>query len=460
MAKTNDKIDSAPDMTALPAETIAALATPPGRSGVAVIRLSGGTVDDILAALGMTSLPAPRVASLRTLYHPHTHEVIDQGLVLYFPAPHSFTGETVAELHVHGSRSVIRSLLDALTQLPACRLAEPGEFTRRAFINGKMDLVAAEGLADLIAADTNAQRAQALRQLHGEVSGHYEAMRAQLVQSLALVEAYIDFPDEEIPESVLQDLQATVSTLKQNIAEILDDQHIGEKVRDGWHLAILGAPNAGKSSLLNALARRDAAIVSPVAGTTRDTIEVELDLQGYSLTVIDTAGLRDSDDPIEQEGVRRARARADQADFTLVCFDATQLPLLDETSRQLIMEDTLVVITKSDQMQTQIPATLAAYHPISLSVVTGDGLPALLAQLQERVTQQAAGRENTLITRARHRRALQVAHEHLAGFHPDQAIECQAEELRQAALQFAKITGRIAVDELLDAIFSQFCIGK
>jgi tRNA modification GTPase len=433
--------------------TIFALATAPGKAGVAVVRLSGPQVLATLAALTGRTDWQPRMAVYAAIRHPHTQAIIDRGLALYFPAPHSFTGEEVAELHLHGSLAVIRELLDVLAGQPGLRLAERGEFTRRAFINSKMDLVEAEGLADLIEAETSAQKTQALRQMQGQMSRFYDDLRGRALQSLALIEAYIDFPDEEIPESVLADFRDSLQGLSDAIGAQLADSGRAQRVREGLSVVILGEPNAGKSSLLNALAGREAAIVSQQAGTTRDIIEVHMDIAGYPTVLMDTAGLRESVDSIEEEGVKRALARAREADITLILFDGTQG--LPDSVAALAGEHSILVATKAD-LGGVVPA-----GALSLSTHTGEGVEALVAALEARVVSFFSGAEQSFITRARHRGLLQEAQQHLQRARAEHLpLELVAEELRRGALLVGKITGKIAVDDVLGAIFSQFCIGK
>ena len=331
-------------------QTIFAPASAAGKSGVAVFRVSGKDARRAITDLCKPSdVPAPRFAALRDIKHPHSGEVIDRALVLFFPAPHSFTGEDVVEFHTHGGRAVTNAVIDALTVLPAFRLAEAGEFTRRAFENGKMDLTEAEAIADLIHAETEAQRKQALRQLDGALGRIYEDWRARLSRSLAYMEAAIDFADEELPPDMLEKQSVVLRDLRTEIAAHLNDNHRGERLREGFSIAILGAPNAGKSSLLNALAQREAAIVSPTAGTTRDVIEVHLDIGGYAVTLADTAGLRESSDAIESEGIRRAHAHAQQADLKVLVFDGTTQP--DAETLALVDENAVVVINKIDEVK-------------------------------------------------------------------------------------------------------------
>lgn len=436
------------------ADTIFALATAPVKSGVAVLRISGPNAADALAALDVP-LPEPRMATLARLRHPVTHATIDSALLLYFEAPHSFTGEHTVELHTHGSRAVIAELLSVLAALPGFRLAEPGEFSRRAFLNNKMDLTQAEGLADLIDAETSAQARQAMRQMQGDVGKAYDALRGRILHTLALLEAYIDFPDEEIPESVMDDVAEGIAALTSEIDTLLQDGHRGERLRDGIEIVILGPPNAGKSTLLNAIAKRDVAIVSPEAGTTRDLLEVHLDLGGYPVTLIDTAGLRDTTGAIESEGIRRARERAANAELVLRLFDINTNPesysdMLPETG-----QETLTLFTKSDSR-----AATPKPDSLTVSAHTGEGMETLLATLTEIIHSRYEGRGSTLITRQRHRSALERCHGHLARFTPGAPLELNGEELRMAARSLATITGNITVDDILDVVFSSFCIGK
>lgn len=446
----------------MPASTIFAWASAAGRAGVAVLRISGPDTLRALAALGIETTPVPRQASLRRLVHPTTHEPIDEALLLHFPAPHSFTGETVLELHTHGSLAVIRCLTELLSALPGFRLAEPGEFARRAYLNGKFDLIEAEGLADLIDAETEAQRRQALNQMQGHLSEHYTRLRGRILHAMAMMEAYIDFPDEEIPPHVTAEAADTVNALQQDIRAILDDRGIGEKIRSGLHVTILGAPNVGKSSLLNTLARRDAAIVSPQAGTTRDLIEIELDLRGYRLTLTDTAGLRETNNAIESEGIKRALARSEVADITLAMFDASTLPSLDETTLATLDSRSILLLNKIDALPASVPLpdTIAGQPFIPLSIARNSGLDQLVAILSDRIQSSLHSTQHPLITQTRHRLALQAAQHHLERFTRTQELELATEELRLAAQAIAKITGKIAVDELLDVVFGRFCIGK
>jgi len=447
-------------------ETIYALASGTGRSGVAVIRVSGPGAGAALCELTGQKLPQPRLAKLSRLRDPTTAEVLDDALVLWFVAPASFTGEDVVELHVHGGLAVVDGVLAALSSLEGLRLAEAGEFTRRAFENAKLDLTQVEGLADLIEAETQAQKKQALRQSEGELGRLYDGWREQLVRALAHFEAELDFSDEELPEHLHAAVMDGVRNLHAQVVAHLADGRKGERLRDGVRLAIIGPPNAGKSSLMNALAQRDAAIVSDIAGTTRDVVEVHLNLSGYPLLVADTAGLRDTGDAIEQEGVRRAKVWAEGADITLAVFDGAALPGLDPTTRTLLAQDTLVAINKADMLEAAAPDLIDGHPVWPLSVRTGQGLDRLLARLGELVADRCrVGSDGPAPTRARHREALTRTAQALERFllrdnSDHMGAELEAEDLRLAARELGRITGRVGVEDLLDVIFRDFCIGK
>ncbi|UEM03584.1 tRNA uridine-5-carboxymethylaminomethyl(34) synthesis GTPase MnmE [Skermanella rosea] len=439
--------------------TIFAPATAPGRGGVAIVRVSGPRAGDALTILTGRRLPAPRTAAVARLADPRSGEFLDHGLVLWFPAPRSFTGEDVAEFHVHGGRAVVAGLIDALSALEGFRIAEPGEFSRRGFENGKFDLTAAEAIADLVDAETSAQRRQALRQMEGELGRLYEDWRHRLTHALAHLEADIDFPDEDLPEGVSDQVRPVLESLIAGLRTHLDDKRRGERLRDGIHIAILGAPNAGKSSLLNALARREAAIVSERAGTTRDVVEVHLDLGGYPVVLADTAGLREAADEIESEGIRRALARAAQADLKLAVFDATSLPDLDPQTLAVVDEDALVVLNKCDRVAPP-EMTVEGRVALAVSAVTGDGLAKLLEKLTAEVARRFEAPGVPALTRARHRSALEECVRSLERALSAPLPELAAEDVRIAIRALGRITGRVDVEDLLDVIFRDFCIGK
>lgn len=439
-------------------DTIVALASGAGRAGVAVIRASGEGARDVLRALTDRDLPKPRHATRMAFCAPNSGLSLDDGIALWFPAPASFTGEDVAELHVHGGQAVIAAIIDAALSVAGVRLAEPGEFTRRAFENGKLDLAEAEGLADLVDAETEAQRRQALRQRRGALSALYDGWRERLIEAAALIEAEIDFPDEELPDALSQRAGPLLASLTEDMGQHLDDAHRGERIRDGYRIAIIGPPNAGKSSLLNALAQREAAIVTDIPGTTRDVVEVRLVLAGYPVWIADTAGLREATDAIEAEGVRRALARAEEADLRLGVVEAGTEPPASLTGA--LQPDDLLIHSKSDLFRQT--ATYGEYGSLGVSALTGEAIPELLSVLSRRVADALGGEEAPVLTRARHRRLVEEARAALerATSALSRGPELAAEDVRVAASAIGRLTGRIDVEDLLDEIFSSFCIGK
>ena len=450
--------------------TIFALSSGSGRAGIAVIRISGPSAGDALRKMLQGPLPAPRLATLARLQDPESGQSIDRGLALWFPGPQSFTGEDMAELHLHGGRAVVAAAVDALSALPGLRPADPGDFTRRAFEAGKLDLSAVEGLADLIDAETEAQRRQALRQMEGALARDVAAWRQELLEVLAHWEAAIDFPDEDLPPDLLDRLARRLSELQLSIDSRLADGGRGERLRQGFQVAIVGAPNVGKSSLLNALAQREAAIVSETAGTTRDVVEVHLDLSGYPVTLADTAGLRgeeinqssDAQHDIEREGMRRAKARAAAADLILAVFDLSATPVLDEETAALLHSDSIAVFNKSDlrdDSSTPKGGELPCQEALPISVRSGAGLETLLRALEKRVVKDLAGAAPA-ITRARHRHVLEDCRTALSRAAQADLPELVAEDLRLALRALGRITGQVDVEDLLDVIFRDFCIGK
>lgn len=435
-------------------DVIFALASGAGRAAVAVVRLSGtGTGDLVRRVAG--SLPPPRMALVRRLRHPDTDETLDRALVLWFPEPRSYTGEDCAELHLHGGPAVIAGVAEALVAAGA-RPAEAGEFTRRAFVHGKVDLTAAEGIADLISAETAAQRRQALRQAEGGLAGLYGGWTERLTGLLARQEAFIEFETEDLPRDLDAAVGRDASTLRAEIEAHLADGGRGERLREGLTVAILGAPNAGKSSLLNAVTGRDAAIVSARAGTTRDVVEARLDLGGVPVTLADTAGLRAASDDIEAEGVRRALGRAEAADVRMLVFAADQSP--DADTLALIAPDALVVANKVDLAPA--PTDIGGVTPVPVSVLTGEGLSTLRDTLTARVVNLARPEAAAPITRSRHRAALRDAVARLAEIDGAELPELRAECLRAASTALGRITGRVGIEAVLDAVFREFCIGK
>jgi tRNA modification GTPase len=435
--------------------TIYALSSGHGKAGVAIIRISGSAAGEALRRLG-GSVPAPRVAALRTLRDPNSREVLDHSLVIWFPAPASFSGENVAELQIHGGRAVIEGVFRALASIDGLRPAEPGEFARRAFEHGKLDLTEAEGLADLIDAETEAQRRQALRQSGGALKALYDGWRERLIMALASIEAELDFSDEgDVPDAVAEVALAAARGLRTQITAHLADGRRGEILRDGLRVVIAGPPNAGKSSLMNALAHRDVAIVSAEAGTTRDAIEVRLNLGGFPVVLIDTAGLREAGSDIEREGIRRALQHAAQADLVLWLRDAG-LPL-GEPPEIAGHARLIEAVNKID-----LAPSADFGDALRLSVKTGEGLDRLIARLSDEVRQAADIGENPAISRARHRHELQRCAAALGRFLTGDfaALELRAEDLRDAATALGRLTGRVDVEDILDRIFADFCIGK
>jgi tRNA modification GTPase len=450
--------------------TIFALSSGRPPAAIAVVRISGPRAGAALEKL-IGRLPEPRKATLGRVRDPASGEVIDEALALWFPAPRSETGEDVAELQLHGGQAVIAGVLDALSTIEGCRPAEAGEFTRRAFENGRLDLTAVEGLADLIAAETQAQRRLAFRQLKGLIGDRAEAWRRRLIEALALVEARIDFSDEaDVPEDLIGPALNAAQQLRDEIAGVLAAGRRGERLRDGLVVAIAGPPNAGKSTLLNRLARREAAIVSPYAGTTRDVIEVHLDLDGYPVTLLDTAGIRDSAEPVEQEGVRRARERAAAADLVLWVIDPSAGGLAaNGYAENFASAEVWLIRNKIDQAGSRSCANATKLDNceykfiLSISALTGAGMDALAAALSAYAKAYFAATESAVITRVRHRRALEetvaALDRALARDHVNDE-ELIAEELRAAATTLGRLTGRVDVEDILDVIFRDFCIGK
>jgi len=436
------------------APTIFAPASGFGRSAVAVFRISGPATGESLCRLTARSLPAPRRLVLRTLREA-SGGILDQALVVWMPGPGTFTGEDMAELHLHGGPAVRAAVLQVLATCPGCRPAAPGDFTRRAFLNGRLDLTEAEGVADLIEAETEAQRRQALRQLDGALGRQVAEWRDQIIDLLASAEATLDFSDEgDVDEDVLETgLAGKVRSLRDAIAAALDDGRRGERLRDGFVVVLAGPPNAGKSTLLNALSRRDAAIVSPIAGTTRDAIEVRCDLGGLPVLLIDTAGLREAGDLIEAEGIRRTRARIAQADLVLMLDDGSDAGI--ETELPSPSPPLLRIRTKADR-----PSFEATPEALSLSAATGQGLDTLLDAIQQRAA-EAMGGDCALITRERHREGLTRCRDHLDRVLQGAALpELVAEDLRLAVRALGEVTGHVGVEEMLDRLFAGFCIGK
>lgn len=438
-------------------DTIFALSSGRGRAGVAVIRISGPLSASVLCKI-TGHIPEPRLARVCHLSDPASGEPLDDALVLFFKSPASFTGEDIAELHVHGGLAVIEGVLAALSSMQGLRAAEPGEFARRAFANGKIDLTQAEGLADLIEAETRAQCRQALQSSSGSLKTLCDDWRVEIIKATSLVEAAIDFSDEaDVPELVEKQAQPVVTRLAQTITGYLESARRGERVRDGVAVVLAGAPNAGKSSLLNALSRRDVAIISDEPGTTRDVLEVHLDLDGYPVTLMDTAGIREAAGGVEREGIRRTLERAGQADLVLWLVDAAD-PVWDVPEKFASGDiETLPVLNKID-----LAGEAGHNYDLKISAKTGDGIAALLEVITKRASQLLEAGEPALVTRARQRRELEACVEALKAFAEGDhsALELRAEDLRIAAHALGRVTGAVDVEDILDRIFGDFCIGK
>ncbi len=422
------------------------------RAGILVIRISGPATIQCLKSLGFKGNPQHQKISFQKISDPKTSEIIDEVLVSFFQSPKSFTGEDVAEISIHASPFILKKVLEILSQQKNVRLAEAGEFSKRAFLNGKLDLVQAEAIPDLIAAETAAQHKQALRQLEGSLGEIYENWRFRLVEISAMLEAAIDFPDEDLPKNITDKVEVDVKKLLTEITTHLDDGKVGQKIKDGLSLAIIGAPNVGKSSLINFLARSEVAIVSEIAGTTRDVIEVHLSIAGVSVRISDTAGLRQTSDKIEAEGIRRALKKATEADLKIFLLDATN-PILREEDQHLIDENTILVVNKIDLNQQ-------SSNYIDISLTNNINTSELLKKLEEKILEIIPNQNYPLITAERYRSALQNAAENLQNFSLQKNIELAAEDLRMTAREIGKITGKVDVENILDVIFSRFCIGK
>ncbi|PCI55460.1 MAG: tRNA uridine-5-carboxymethylaminomethyl(34) synthesis GTPase MnmE [Alphaproteobacteria bacterium] len=443
-------------------DTIYALASARGQAGVAVVRVSGEyALDGFKRFTGDTEIMYRR-ALLRELKRPVSRETLDNALVIAFKAPHSYTGEDVVEYHLHGGMAVVQGVLDALSAEKHYRMAEPGEFTRRAFENGKMDLTEAEAIADLIHAETQLQKNQALLQMGGALAAIYDGWRDGLTKILAYVEAEIEFPDEDLPDSIVPKITPKIVDMLAEIDAHLNDNRRGERLRNGIHVAVIGAPNAGKSSLVNALVRRDVAIVSDIAGTTRDVIEAHLDIGGYPVILSDTAGLRpdqigtQGQDSIESEGIRRALKIAEEADIRVILYDASQAEP-DQHSFALEQQDnTIAVINKVDAgIKMNHPA-----DPLQISVTKNTGITAFLERLTQEIDGLVGKAEAPALTRQRHRDALVDCRASLGRCLNAPLPELTAEDLRLAVRHLGRITGRVDVEDLLDVIFRDFCIGK
>ena len=442
--------------------TIYALSSGPGISGIAVIRISGKETSNILKKMTGKEVPKPRVATLRKINKINTSELIDEGLILWFPGPESYTGEDMAEIQVHGSKAVVEALHSTLSDIENCRLAEPGEFTKLAFQNGKINLLKAESIADLISSETEIQRQQAIKIMNGKSADQFNYLRDKLLKILSHVEAKIDFPEEDLPNNILDKIKNSSDEVIIKIKKILNDQKVGERIREGFKIAILGPPNAGKSSLMNHLSNRDVAIVSEIAGTTRDVIETHLNLDGYPVTISDTAGIRDSKDEIEKKGIKLSLNRAEEADLKLVVVEAKNLEFTD-ILKGLLDDNAILVVNKSDLLEKDIDPQIKKINHVLISIKENKNVEELISKIKNNLKNKFISSDDILITRERHRQHLQQCLDHINNFNQKKEIEDfdkAAEDLRLATRHLGMIVGKVDVEEILGSIFNDFCIGK
>ena len=440
--------------------TIYALSSGPGLSGVAVIRISGEETPSILKLLTKKDLPSPRVATLSKIINSNNSELIDEALVLWFPGPNSYTGEDMAEFHVHGSMAVIKAIHKALEDTKKCRIAEPGEFTKKAFQNGKINLLKAESIADLISSETEIQRKQAIAIMSGKTSRIFNEMRDLLLKSLSNIEAKIDFPEEELSEEVLSNTKENIDQVIQKIQKILNDQKVGERIREGFKIAIVGPTNAGKSSLLNHLSNRDVAIVSEIAGTTRDVLETHLNIDGYPVIISDTAGIREAKSEIEQKGIKLALKKAEEADLNLIVIEPKSLNFTGFL-KDLINPNSILVINKCDIEKVRLTEQMKKIDHVIISVKNNTNIDNLISTIKSKLKGKFIRAEEILITRERHRVNLEQCLENLINFQNQKNdFDKAAEDLRLATRHLGIIVGKVEVEEILGSIFNDFCIGK
>ena len=442
--------------------TIYALSTGPGVSGIAVIRISGKETKVAINKITGKSLPKPRMAVLRKFNKINDNQLIDEGILLWFPGPESYTGEDMAEFHVHGSRAVIKEIQNSLSQIPNLRLAEAGEFTKLAFQNGKINLLKAESVSDLISSETEIQRQQAIKVMSGKSAEKFNLLRERLLKILSKVEAKIDFPEDDLPENILLNIHSETKSIREDIQKILNDQKVGERIREGFKISIIGPTNAGKSSLLNYLSKRDVAIVSEIAGTTRDIIEAHLNLDGYPVVISDTAGIRDSKNEIEKKGIKLALKKSENADLNVIVIEPKSVDFKDFFNDN-ITKKSILVINKIDLGTDQISSEIKKYDPIYISIKEEKNLDVLINLIKENLKSKFVSSEDIFITRERHRINLEQCLESLKNFEEKKSLEDfdkAAEDLRLATRYLGIIVGKVDVEEILGSIFNDFCIGK
>ena len=442
--------------------TIYALSSGPGISGVAVIRISGSKASEVVKLLTKKDLPEPRKATLRKINNINTSELIDEGIIIWFPGPESYTGEDMAEIHTHGGKAVILAVQNEISKIKNCRIAEPGEFTKLAFQNGKINLLKAESIADLISAETEIQRSQAAKIMKGKSSEKFNELREKLLKILSFVEAKIDFPEEDLPDDNLQKIKNDSLDVLNEINKILSDQRIGEIIREGFKIAIIGPTNAGKSSLLNNLSNREVAIVSEIAGTTRDVVEAHLNIDGYPVIISDTAGIRDSKDEIEKKGIRLSLKKAENADLKLVVVDAKNVDLSGFLN-DLLKNDAILVVNKSDLLKEELDPKIFKLNHVLISLKNNSNIDELIFKIKNSLKNKFITEEDILITRERHRQHLVQCADHLKNFsdkNEKKDFDKAAEDLRLATRHLGMIVGKVDVEEILGSIFNDFCIGK
>ena len=442
--------------------TIYALSTGPGVSGVAILRISGSESSNVIKSLTGKDVPKPRIATLRKINNINTSELIDEGIILWFPGPESYTGEDMAEIHVHGSKAVILAVQNEISKVKNCRLAEPGEFTKLAFQNGKINLLKAESIADLISAETEIQRLQAVKIMEGRSSQKFNELRDKLLKILSFVEAKIDFPDEDLPEANLNEIKKSSLEVSKEINKILNDQKVGEIIREGFKIAIVGPTNAGKSSLLNNLSNREVAIVSEIAGTTRDVVEIHLNIDGYPVIISDTAGIRDSKDEIEKKGIKLSLKKAENADLKLVVVDAKNIDLSGFLN-DLLKNNAILVVNKSDLLKEKLDPEVSKLNHVQISLKNNSNIDKLITKIKNNLKDKFISEEDILITRERHRQHLVQCVNYLINFsdkNDKKDFDKAAEDLRLAIKHLGMIVGKVDVEEILGSIFNDFCIGK
>ena len=442
--------------------TIFALSSGPGISGVAIIRISGQEASNVIKLLTGKEIPQPRVATLRKINNINTSELIDEGIIIWFPGPESYTGEDMTEIHIHGGKAVIVAVQNEISKIKNCRFADPGEFTKLAFQNGKINLLKAESIADLISAETEIQRLQAVRIMQGQSSQKFDELREKLLKLLSFVEAKIDFPEEDLPEDNLKKIKKDSTDVLNKIEQILNDQKVGEIIREGFKIAIVGPTNAGKSSLLNNLSNREVAIVSEIAGTTRDVIETHLNIDGYPVIISDTAGIRNSKDEIEKKGIKLSLDKAENADLKLVVVDAKSIDLSGFLN-DLLKNNAILVINKSDLLNKKLDSNVTRFDHVLISLKENFNIDKLILKIKSSLKNKFISQEDILITRERHRQHLIRSADHLRNFldkNSKKDFDKAAEDLRLATRHLGMIVGKVDVEEILGSIFNDFCIGK